>query len=374
MSVPGVQERPLVSVVVNNFNYEEYLGAAIDSALSQEHSPLEVIVVDDGSTDRSRAVIESYGDRVRAVYKENGGQASALEAGFDASSGEIVMILDADDYLAPDAAKRVAEAIDHDCSKVQFRLSLVDADGRRLGADPPRYVPMPNGDVVPQLLATGRYTTPVTSGNAYPRSVLGQLLPIPPGFRDAADSYVNTVCPLYGKVVSLDAELGSYRQHGRNFWSVTGDVTVGRIRWEVEHDLLKARCLTERATALGLRVSPDPSLQDAFGVLRRLASLRLDRQRHPVPGDTVLRLARAGTLAIARNSELPPADKILYLAELAAIALLPVSLARRAATWTFSGRPRSRWLTLTAAWARRTTDWVLRVVTERGRTKRRDHR
>ncbi len=67
-----------VSIVINNYNYASYLNFALDSALSQTYHNCEVIVVDDGSTDSSRRIIESNGDRVEALYKRNGGQASAF--------------------------------------------------------------------------------------------------------------------------------------------------------------------------------------------------------------------------------------------------------------------------------------------------------
>src|SRR4029079_13012949 len=72
---------PLVSVIVNNFNYERYVGQAIESALGQTYPHVEVIVVDDGSQDASRTVIEGFGDRVIALLKENGGQGSAFNVG-----------------------------------------------------------------------------------------------------------------------------------------------------------------------------------------------------------------------------------------------------------------------------------------------------
>ena len=73
--------RPLVSIVIDNFNYARFVGAAIDSALAQSYAPVEVVVVDDGSTDHSREVISSYADRVSAIFKPNGGHASAFNAG-----------------------------------------------------------------------------------------------------------------------------------------------------------------------------------------------------------------------------------------------------------------------------------------------------
>ena len=101
-------ERLRASVIINNYNYARFLRAAIDSALSQTYQNCEVVVVDDGSTDNSRDVIESYDRRVKAVYKCNGGQGSALNAGFEASSGDLIIFLDADDVLLPCAVETVA--------------------------------------------------------------------------------------------------------------------------------------------------------------------------------------------------------------------------------------------------------------------------
>src|SRR4029078_7561808 len=85
--------RPLVSIIINNYNYAPYLAAAIDSALAQDYGKSELIVVDDGSTDCSQGIIASYGSQLTAIYKQNGGQASALNVGFAASCGEIIIFL-----------------------------------------------------------------------------------------------------------------------------------------------------------------------------------------------------------------------------------------------------------------------------------------
>ena len=103
--------RPPVSIVITNYNYGRYLRASIDSALAQTYPKVEVIVVDDGSSDGSREIIESYGARIVAILKANGGHGSALNAGFEPSRGEIVMFLDADDELIPEAAEQVVESV-----------------------------------------------------------------------------------------------------------------------------------------------------------------------------------------------------------------------------------------------------------------------
>jgi len=99
---------PLVSIIINNYNYGRYINQAIDSALDQTYVNTEVIVVDDGSDDDSTDVIGHYGDRIIPVIKQNGGQASALNAGVAVCKGSIICLLDADDIYVPE---KVAETV-----------------------------------------------------------------------------------------------------------------------------------------------------------------------------------------------------------------------------------------------------------------------
>lgn len=101
--------RPLVSCVVPVFNSERYLGEALESIFQQTHSPLEVIVVDDGSTDATAAVIASQGDRVRAFAQTNSGPAAARNRGVREARGEFVAFLDADDLWVPEKLGRQLE-------------------------------------------------------------------------------------------------------------------------------------------------------------------------------------------------------------------------------------------------------------------------
>ncbi len=101
-----MDESPLASVIISNYNYR-FLKRCIESALAQTYANTEVIVVDDGSTDDSQAILVSYGNRVKAIFKENGGQASALNRGFFVSRGKVICFLDSDDELAPGAMEAV---------------------------------------------------------------------------------------------------------------------------------------------------------------------------------------------------------------------------------------------------------------------------
>lgn len=93
--------RPLVSIVIPAYNAERFLAEAIESALAQTYSPLETIVVDDGSSDRSAEIAHGFGG-VTAIVQENGGPSAARNRGFAESRGAIVAFHDSDDEMAPD--------------------------------------------------------------------------------------------------------------------------------------------------------------------------------------------------------------------------------------------------------------------------------
>jgi glycosyltransferase involved in cell wall biosynthesis len=93
---------PTVSCIVPVFNGERYLREALDSILAQSHQALDVLVVDDGSSDASAAVAQSYGDRVRYFFQPNAGPAAARNLGLEAAQGEFVAFLDADDRWHPE--------------------------------------------------------------------------------------------------------------------------------------------------------------------------------------------------------------------------------------------------------------------------------
>jgi glycosyltransferase involved in cell wall biosynthesis len=319
---------PLISIVITNYNYRRFLRAAIDSALSQTYQNAEVIVVDDGSTDGSREVIASYGKRVVAVLKPNGGHGSAVNAGFAASHGEIVMFLDADDELFPSAAEQVARAWRPGVAKVQFQLESVDAGGNPLGIRVPRFLDfVPNGDLRDRIRRFGGYPSAGSSGNAYRRSALSALLPLDEtDWFAAAEKPLVLLAPFFGDVVSLRMPLGYYRIHDSN------DSRLKGRQLEALHRRLSARyfipeTLCKTAASRGIVLDPQVMHRSLLRVKLRMISLCLDPASHPLPRDTRLRLLLAGIRASAREPDLPLAARLSHLLWFSSMALSPRRLA-----------------------------------------------
>ncbi len=126
----------LVSAVIPTHNYGRFLGRAIESVLAQSHSPIECIVVDDGSTDETPGVLARYGERIRAIRRERGGVSSARNAGIRAARGKYVALLDADDAWKPDKIARQLALLEAraDVGAVGCAVELAD------GNSPPRAV------------------------------------------------------------------------------------------------------------------------------------------------------------------------------------------------------------------------------------------
>jgi hypothetical protein len=133
---PDVSARPRVSVIVTAYNLAGYLPAALDSALAQESpgGPIQIIVVDDGSTDNTQEVLAAYADRVEVIRQDNGGLVKAVDTGLAAVRGEYVALLDADDEWPRDRLRRHAEILDANpqVGLVHGDMEVIDADGRTI--------------------------------------------------------------------------------------------------------------------------------------------------------------------------------------------------------------------------------------------------
>jgi Glycosyl transferase family 2 len=246
---PGDEARPLVSILINNYNYASFLGQAIESALAQTYENFEVVVVDDGSTDCSREVIVRYGDRIVPVMKENGGQASAFNAGFAASHGDIICFLDSDDLFLPDKLSRIVEIFEDD-PRTGWCFDKVREFDHESGR---RYPPPADSKAGPwdarAMIAAG--TAPLiptaTSGLSFRRSTLTHILPMPEVIRITSDGYLKFVALGLAEGWMVSQELTLQRIHGENAYTRRG---IGKIPIMGLTGLLTGVCVYEKFPSL----------------------------------------------------------------------------------------------------------------------------
>jgi len=128
--------QPLVSVVIPCYNRENFVGAAIASALRQSYHRKEIIVVDDGSTDASWSIISSFGDDIVAFKTENSGVSAARNRGIAAARGEFILFVDSDDCLEPEAILAYGDASETDSIEIRMgHRRLIDEGGRAIGTE-----------------------------------------------------------------------------------------------------------------------------------------------------------------------------------------------------------------------------------------------
>ena len=305
MATAPAAQLTLVSIVIPNYNYGRYLRIAIDSALAQTYSPVEVIVVDDGSTDDSRAVIESYGGRISPIIKGNGGHGSALNAGYGASRGEIVIFLDADDELMPDCVEQVVKAWRPDVAKAQFQLEMVDENGKPLGERVPAFDDyLPNGDIRDRITRFGEYPSSPSSGNAYSRTALDRLMPMDEALWPAgSEKSLVFLTPFFGDVVSIRAPLGRYRIHAANDSGFKGR-HLEKLRRRLTAVYFIPETICSVAASKGIALDPRVLGSTSRELKLRMASIRLDPKTHPIAGDTRLGLLAKGIRASLREPDL----------------------------------------------------------------------
>ena len=230
--------RPKVSVLITNYNYEEFLPRSIESALSQRWFPIEVIVSDDGSSDRSCQVVESYidqGDPVTLVRGQHGGMAACLNSAFDIAKGEIICLLDADDYFYPGKVDAVVSAFQSNPNAgfCVHRTQRVDQDGR-LGGAFPLLQSLPSGDC---RLATVRNSgilmgLPPTSALSLRREVADLIFPLAECYVGYAEQIMHRIAPLVTDICRIDDALSSWTLHRRNDAN-SSQVKVERLEREI---------------------------------------------------------------------------------------------------------------------------------------------
>ena len=161
-----MNNRPLVSVIIPCYNSAQFVRDALDSALAQTYDPVEIIVVNDGSTDDLENALAPYRQnaRIKMVSQENRGLSAARNRGIQESRGAYLKFLDADDWLAPNALAKQVAAFQNDeaLGLVYCDLIRTDAAGNVLDDySVANTRTLLNGDILPSLLVGG-YLRPVS--------------------------------------------------------------------------------------------------------------------------------------------------------------------------------------------------------------------
>lgn len=212
---------PLVSILINNYNYGRFIAEAIDSALNQTYSNLEIIVVDDGSTDNSHEIIQKYEGKIIPILKENGGQASAFNVGFAASQGEIICFLDSDDLFSPEKVAEIVEIFNR-YPEAEWCFHPLEYLGHDVNSSLSKINTGETGiydlrSSVQQGKLSGKIPFgTATSAMCCKRSLLNQILPMPEIIRITSDDYIKYLASgLTPGVFSLK-HLAIQRIHGNN--------------------------------------------------------------------------------------------------------------------------------------------------------------
>jgi glycosyltransferase involved in cell wall biosynthesis len=236
---------PKASILIENYNYADYLGDAIESALAQDYNNFEVVVVDDGSTDDSREVIQRFGKHVKTVFKANGGLASAFNAGVSNSQGELIFFLDSDDSADRNRLSKVIDQFEtnHHAQWVFHQLRRVAADGRTA------IEPEPEPEIKHFDLRHKGFHFPAlsTSGLCFRRSFASRLFPLPEARACLiSDNYLKFAAVLLAPGIYMGEAFGSLRIHGLN------DGSAGQpLPYKLHADILMALEMYRRLPELG---------------------------------------------------------------------------------------------------------------------------
>jgi hypothetical protein len=209
-----------ISVVLCNYNYADLIGATIESVLSQEYDAWELVVVDDGSTDGSREVIERYAEanpqRIRTFFKANAGQGAGFNDGVRVAKGDVICFVDSDDIWLPGKLSMVARWFAE-----RDNIALLQHDMLIMRGNTPTdqsfRAMMGCGNLLEEARRTRQLPQFVpTSGLSFSRAVLNKVLPIPRAFRTCADGYLTRTCMCHGTVYAEPRTYGYYRRHEEN--------------------------------------------------------------------------------------------------------------------------------------------------------------
>ncbi|MBW4630304.1 MAG: glycosyltransferase [Brasilonema octagenarum HA4186-MV1] len=221
-----LSDAPLVSVLIANYNYARYISETLESVLCQTYPNYEIIVCDDGSTDNSCEVIENYtqkDSRIKLVRKPNGGVATALNAAYRESKGQIICLLDADDVWIDNKLQKTLEVFrsDPQCGFAIHNVIQIDFQGNFIKPTA-MFQRLASGWLGPSALVNGGLVDniPPASALSVRREVAELIFPLNEAFKRNADSLIFRFAPLITAIGAAPEVLSKFRLHGANTTSL----------------------------------------------------------------------------------------------------------------------------------------------------------
>ncbi len=255
--------RPFVSVLIDTYNQEHFIDAAIQSVLAQEFpaSQREILVVDDGSTDKTPEILKKYESQVRVLRKENGGQASAFNFAIPQCRGEIVSFLDGDDWWAQGKLTRVVEALNASpgVGIVGHGVIYVLRDGRQLVESLRNNFQFQANSMEGAMLLRRRESFLGTSRMTIRADLLRRIGRVPQEIQIQADEYLFTLACVLMAVQILPETLTFYRMHDQNIFELASH-DQRKLRHKQKSLAILDKTLLHRLHELGI----DPQVSKAI--------------------------------------------------------------------------------------------------------------
>ena len=247
-----------ITALIDTYNYGHFIEEAIDSVLTQDFpaEAMEIVVVDDGSTDDTAQRVQKYADRIRFFCKPNGGQATTLNFGIEQARGEIVTFLDGDDYWLPRKLQRIAAEFDKNPEAGMVYHNFYEKQDTSPELQLSRGLGGISGFVSRDPKALLSYDLFPTATLAFRRSVLQRLLPIPDRLVVQADAHLSACVVFVAPIVYIDEPLTVYRVHTGNRWNWAGNTPEGGNIFHGDAAAkarLERRMLATRAISIGVQ-------------------------------------------------------------------------------------------------------------------------
>jgi glycosyltransferase involved in cell wall biosynthesis len=247
---------PVVTVLVDTYNHERFIEEALLSVFAQDfpHSQIEILVVDDGSSDRTPEIVRRFDSRVRLIRKANGGQASAFNVGIPESRGRIIAFLDGDDWWAPTKLSRIVEHFEGNpqIGVVGHGIYQVDSvAGRILKTVPPAADDISFSTGAGAACFREMMCFFGTSRLAIRSEIARAVVPIPESIVIEADEFLAIMSIVRSKAALLCDPLTFYRLHEDNLYQMRGDDRQKRERLYLSISSL-AEALSTRLTVLDI--------------------------------------------------------------------------------------------------------------------------